>query len=227
MLKFQTVEEKVSNQNANRLTQRQQRLLLRAVVGSLVISSALSAPATAQPTFGLLTQPTQVQQDWPEKRTERVSDVLRRGLREIREQVASDSPELARLNLAFTRRGQTNEIVNSGDARWNAPVESFINALSIGGAFEGHPLFTLSLKTEDPNFNAVLIAAFESEAQAERAVQSTGNLLALARLAARGDGLAAVLSGMSASAGGKQLVVKLGMTSEQAGNLLRQSLAKP
>ncbi|MCA1613907.1 MAG: hypothetical protein LC800_07115, partial [Acidobacteria bacterium] len=48
------MEENAQNRDARPLTDRQQRLLLRAVVGSLVLSAALASNAAAQQQTGVL-----------------------------------------------------------------------------------------------------------------------------------------------------------------------------
>jgi hypothetical protein len=147
-------------------------------------------------------------------------------LRDIRKEIAADKPDLEKLNLTFNQYGQTNVIVNAGDARWNEPVEKFVRLLSGSGAF-GDSLLSVSLKIDGQKFSAKVVATFDAEPSVASVIQNLETLRSLARALARDDNEAVALNSMTLSANGKQLIMQLEMSREQAGNLLRKHTSLP
>lgn len=196
---------------------------MRAVVGSLVLCAAFGTPTTTQATPPLRRGVSQ--QDAP-LGVEQAMETLRRGLRDIRKQIAASKPDPERLDLTFNQRGQTNEILNAGDPRWNDSVEKFVETLSLSGAL-GNSLLSVSLKNDGQKFAASLVATFDSELRVAPVVQNVEFLRGLARAATRDENVSVALNSMTLSANGKQLVMRLEMSREQVGNLLRQHTSLP
>lgn len=211
------------HQRSQATARRQQALLVRAVFGSLVLCATFGAPTTTQatPSFtqGVSQQDASLRVEW-------ATEVFRRGFRDICKEIAAGQPDLERLDLTFNQRGQTNEIVNAGDIRWNDSVEKFVDALSLSGAL-GNSLLSVSLKNEQQKFSARVTATFEAELNVAPAAQNIERLRSLARSATNDKNVAVALNSMVLSANGKQLVMQLEMSREQAGNLLRQQLSLP
>jgi len=203
--------------------QRQQTLLVRAVVGSLVLCAAFGAPTVAQASPS--SEQIILQQDAP-MRIEQATEVFRRGFRDIRKEIAAGKLDPERLDLTFNQRGQTNEIINAGDVRCNDPVEKFADALSVSGRLESSRL-SVSLRNDEQKFSARITAPFESEFNAAPAVQNIELLRSLARSATHDENVSIVLNSMRLSANGKQLIMQLEMSREAIGNLLRKHLSLP
>ena len=159
-------------------------------------------------------------------RVEWATDVFRSAFKDIYKEIAISKPDPEKLDLTFNERGQTNEIVNAGDIRWNDSVEKFVNALSISGAL-GNSLLSVNLKNDQQKFSARVTATFEAELNVAPAAQNIERLRSLARSATNDENVVVALNSMVLSANGKQLVMQLEMSREQAGNLLRQHLSLP
>jgi hypothetical protein len=199
----------------------------RVVAGSLMLCVVFSVPV-APHTVTSSEQGTLLQDASDEiARVERAKDFLREKVRETKTAAASDKPDLDRLDITFNQHGSTNEIVISGVAHWGCPVKEFVNALSMSGALEGSPLLNVRLKADEQDASTRIITTFDNEQNVARSAQDVEKLLALARLTARDVELVTVLNNMTLSANGKQLVMKLEMSREQAGNLLHKFLALP
>jgi len=203
--------------------QRQQTLLVRAVVGSLVLCAAFGAPTVAQASPA--SEQIILQQDAP-MRIEQATEVFRRVFRDIRKEIAAGKLDTGRLDLTFNQRGQSNEFINAGDIRWNDSVEKFADALSVSGVLESSCL-SISLRNDEQKFSARITATFESEFNAAPAVQSIELLRSLARSATHDENVSVVLNSMRLSANGKQLIMQLEMSREAIGNLLRKHLSLP
>ena len=202
---------------------RQQALLVRAVFGSLVLCATFGTPTVAKTTSS---SEHEISQQDTSLRVEWATEVFRRGFKDIWKEIASNKPDPEKLDLTFNQRGQTNEIINAGDIRWNDAVEKFVNTLSISGALE-NSLLSVSLKNDKQKFSARVVATFESELKVTPAVQNIELLRSRARAATHDENMLLALNGMTLSANGKQLVMQLEMSREQVGNLLRKQLALP
>ena len=231
MLKFQTVDEKVYNTNANRLTARQQRLLLRAVVGSLVISAALAQPAAAQ-------------ESRPRENTELISvrvnpQPFRDLLSEASRMAAAGrlDPAADYFTFTFEAARNPNGVLTGArhtegaavNSNWLRLGEKFVRVLSKSGALaylEGVERVTLTVSLGE-RFAAELTADAADEARASRHANTLGVLLSLARDSQHGLPGVEVLNNMTASASGKRLVMKLDMSRAAVGNLLSATRAIP
>ena len=233
MLKFQTVEEKANNPNANRLTARQQRVLLRAVVGSLVLSAALASSAQAQPAGALSVG--RASQASPRVDPRPFRDLLSKA----RRMAAAGELNPAADYFTFTFEAARNpDGTLSGarltegaavNARWRALTQEFVRVLSDSRALaylEGVERVTLTVSLGD-RFGAELAADAAEEARASRNANALGVLLALARDSQHAQPGVQVLNNMRVSASGKRLLMKLDMSRAEVGNLLSTSRAIP
>jgi hypothetical protein len=241
VLKFQTVEEKVSNTNANRLTARQQRLLLRAVVGSLVISAALAAPhAAAQtPSADARDRYKEVVTKYPYPADPatpflrvlvKAADLHRDGLIK-----SSDDTFEITFEAERHRDGSIHDLrvtsVAAVNGLWPSLMRELIEAVSRSRVLA--PLedverlsFTLRLDDRRGAFAGLNFEARSSE-HAEQLKNAYATLLQLAAARAQGRPEEALFRGANVTANGKQFALTLQMPRERLGNLLRQSLAQP
>jgi hypothetical protein len=233
VLEFQTVEERVYSADAtNRLTPRQQRLLLRAVVGTLVLSAALAQPAAAQ------------QGARPRENAELVSvrvnpQPFRDLLAEARRLTAAGRLDPAADYFTFTVEAARNADGTLGGARvtegaavnprWRALTGEFVRLLSDSRALaylEGVERVTLTVSLGD-GFSAELAADTPDAAAATRHATVSGLLFGLAHQSQQGRPGVEVFNNMTVSSSGKRLLLKLDMTRAEVGNLLSTSRAIP
>jgi hypothetical protein len=231
VLEFLTVEEKVYNTNATGLTARQQRLLLRAVVGSLVLSAALAQPAAAQGAR-------------PRENTELISvrvdarpfrDLLSKARRMTAAGQLNPSADYFTFTVEAARNpdgtlgGARLTEVAAANGRWRGLTEEFVRVLSDSRALahlEGVERVTLTVSLGQ-RFAAELAADSADEARAARHANAFGVLLAVARDSQSGQPGVEVLNNMRVSASGKRLLMKLDMSREEVGNLLSTARAIP
>ncbi|CAN5433859.1 MAG: hypothetical protein H0T63_03465 [Pyrinomonadaceae bacterium] len=205
-----------------------QQVFLRAVVGSIMLCATLAPIAAGQTaTSAELAQGTEGEASFRSMRSERVESSFSQGLKTIRREIVANKPEPSRLDITFNQRGNTNEIINAGDSRWESPVEELVNMLSISGVFEGFPRLSVNLKMDEQRAAANIVATFTSELHATQSAQNIESLLAQARRSSHDEELTVVLNNMTLSANGKRLAMSLEMSRERAGNLLRKHLSLP
>ena len=231
------MEEKLQNTEANKLTARQQRLLLRAVVGSLVLSAALASNAAAQRQAAVLGgQPTA--QESP-RTVPRVYAVPFRDLLVKVRRMVEDGDLKADDYFQFTVEAARNADGTLGDVRfteqaaangrWRALADEFVRVLSDSRALsylEGVERLTLTVGLGD-RFTASLAAEAPTEAAASRFEKTSALFLDIARRSQQGRPGAEILGAMRASAGGKRFAFTLDMTRAEAGNLLSTTRAIP
>jgi hypothetical protein len=231
VLKFQTVDEKVYNTNANRLTARQQRLLLRAVVGSLVLSAALASSAPAQQA-GALGGASQVS---PRVDPRPFRELLSKAQRMAAAGELNPAADFFTFTVEAARNPDgtlSGARVAEGaavDARWRGLTQEFVSVLSDSRALaylEGVERVTLTVSLGE-RFAAELAADAADDASAAQQAKNTGALLWLARHSQQGRHGAEVLNNMTASASGKRLLMRLDMSRAEVGNLLSTTRAIP
>ena len=237
MLKFQTVEENAQNGEARPLTDRQQRLLLRAVVGSLVLSAALASSATAQQKTAVLGGEPSAQES-PRTIPRVYAAPFRDLLAKIRRMVA-DGTLKADDVFEFTVEAGRNADGSLRDVRfteqaaanghWRKVAEEFVRVLSDSRALsylEGVERVTFTVGLAE-RLTASLAAEAVTEKRAAQLESTSALLFDLARHSQQGRPGVELLNGMRASASGKRFAITLGMTRAEVGNLLSTNLAIP
>jgi hypothetical protein len=224
-------------QTRHTATPSQQQLIWRALVGSLVFCAALAAPARAQVAQaespnapqGAETAPV------PKVNLSPFRDLLAKALR-----LRADGSLTAEDTFDFAveaDRAEDGTLRNvelggasAGNDHWRELVKDFVAAVSnsrllaeFKDALHIHMRFRLDAQTSLASLN------FEapSETRAQQLARGYDALVHLASLQQRGANSAAVLNSLQVSASGKQFAVKLEMSRERLGNLLRQSLSLP
>lgn len=216
---------------------RQQTLLVRAVVGSLVLCAALAPYAPAQS--------NEAQGTFQKNAAAEVKGFRPINARPFRELLAKTQEliEAGELNAEdtfdFTIEADRNADgvfrsvkftrAEAGNGRWQPLAQEFITALSDSGALSAlqdadHLTFTLKL---DERASTMLHTAVKSDEQAAQLAQGYNALLAIGRLSGRGRAGVEVLNNMVFNANGKQLTMQLEMSREMTGNLLRKQLSLP
>ncbi|HEX8072738.1 MAG TPA: hypothetical protein VF546_22510 [Pyrinomonadaceae bacterium] len=212
--------------------------LLRAVVGSLVLCAALGTPAAAaRPAQGppVAAAPVNGYDIDPQP--------LRAWAAETRRLLASGQLDRdGTLDLSIDTggvdgRGFASHVEFSypgnNDRGWVGVAVSGFDALNrsrVLRGLEGAARLQVRLKLDGQIVSAHVVADYDSAEQAARLAHTAGQArAALAALFERDrepSGLA-VLNNMTVTASGKQLTLKLELSRELAGNLLRQRLAIP
>ena len=235
------MDEKVKNTEANRLTARQQRLLLRAVVGALVISAALSAAphASAQtPTPEARDRYKEVVTKYPYPRNPAIPflHVLLKAASLHRDGLITpeDTFEVT-FEALRGRDGSLSEVkvtsVAAVNPRWPDLMRDLVAAIGesrVLAPLEDAERVSLTFRLDDRR-GAFAALNFEAPS-AERASQLRSSYTTLLHAAAefnRGRPEEVVFRGANVTANGKQFAVTLEMPREQLGNLLRRSLAIP
>jgi hypothetical protein len=216
---------------------RRQALLVRAVVGSLVLCAALAPQA--------LGQQQQQQSAATQTASAEVKEFRPINARPFRELLAKtqrlvEAGELSTQDtFDFTLEAERNadgtlrdiKFIEAATAngRWHPLVREFVAVLSASGALSaltdaGHLTITLRL---DKRATARLQTVVKSNEQAAQLAQNHNLLLDLGRASQRGRAGIEVLNNMAFSANGKQLTMRLEMSREMFGNLLRQHLSLP
>ncbi len=234
MLKFQTVEEKVHSTDANKLTPRQQWLLLRAVVGSLVLCAALAPHALAQGSSPSPRGQTPHGTEFRSINARPLRALLAktRGLIEAGElnpQDVFDFTLEAGRNADGTLRDIKFTEAAAANGHWQPLAQEFVTVLSDSGLLShlpGADHLTITLRL-DEHASVRLQAAINSAEQAAQLAQNYNALVGFARLQRRGREGVEILNNMAFSSNGKQLTMQLVMTREQAGNLLRKHTSLP
>ncbi|MCA1631793.1 MAG: hypothetical protein LC785_14245 [Acidobacteria bacterium] len=219
-------------------TPAQQQLILRALVGSLVFCAALAAPARAQ-----VAQPESKSapreaetEHFPVVNTLPFKELLAKALR-LRADGSLGSEETFDFTVEADRMedGRLHNVTVVGgasDARgaWRGLTMDFVAAVSdsrLLAAFKDALHVSMRLRLDAQTSLASLSFEAPSESHARQLARGYDALLHMASLQQRGANSAAVLNSLKVSASGKQFAVKLEMSREQLGNLLRQSLSLP
>jgi hypothetical protein len=229
------VEENAQHTNPNRLTARQQRLLLRAVVGSLVISAALAAPPAFAQTSPEVQDGKPPITEYPRGNTGQLAGVFSKALRlhadgligwedtfEITFE-AERAPDGSLRDPRVTSLAAVNE-------RWPELMREVVSALSEGrllAPLEDAGRLNLTFKLDPRAAHASV--SFEAQS-AERAAQlkrAYEGLLYIGGAAKKGRHEEALFRSAYVTANGKQLALTLEMPRERLGNLLRQTRAIP
>jgi len=234
------VDEKVTNTEANKLTARQQRLLLRAVVGSLVISAALAAPhASAQtPSAEAQDRYKEVVTRYPHHANSaapflkvllKASSLHRDGL------ISSDDTFEVTFEAERAQDGSLHNLkltsVAAVNPRWPDLMRDLVAAVGesrLLAPLEDAERLSLTFRLDDRR-GAFAGLNFEARS-ADRAAQLQNAYTALLQLAAasqRGRPEEVLFRAANVTANGKQFALTLEMPREQLGNLLRRSLAQP
>jgi hypothetical protein len=123
---------------------------------------------------------------------------------------------------------------NRAAAQWQqqvflrAAVSSIVLCAALAPAAAGQNAATTVLDQATPCRNSSRVLKFECiKNPFPPRLQKIESLLAPARLIRHDDDLAIVMNNMTLSANGKQLVMYLELSREQAGNLLRKHLSLP
>lgn len=238
MLKFKTVEENVKNEISRPLTDRQQRLLLRAVVGSLVLSAALASNAAAQQKTAVLGGSPSAARESSQNIPRVYAAPFRDLLAKIRRMVADgelQADDVFEFTVEAGRNadGSLRDVRFTGQAaangRWRKVAEEFVRVLSDSRALsylEGVERVTFTVGLAE-RLSASLRAEAPTETRAAQFADSSSLLLDLARHSQQGRPGVEILNGMRASAGGKRFAVTLDMSRAEVGNLLSQATAIP
>jgi hypothetical protein len=232
------VEENAKNGDARPLTDRQQRLLLRAVVGSLVLSAALASNASAQQKVGVLGGSPAAAQESP-RAVPRVyavpfRDLLVKIRRMVRDgQLKADDVFEFTVEAERNADGSLRDVRFTGQAavngRWRNLAEEFVTVLSDSRALsylEGVERVTFTVGLAE-RLTASLVAEAPTEEAAAQLGQTSALFLDIARHSQQGRPGVELLKGMRASAGGKRFSITLDMTRAEVGNLLSQTSAIP
>ena len=213
---------------------RRQALLVRAVVGSLVLCAALAPHALAQDSSPAAGQQTSTAQEFRLINARPFRDLLMKtqGLiaaGELDPQDVFDFTLEARRDADGTLRDIKFTEAAVANGRWRTLVREFVAVLSDSGALSAltdadHLTITLRF---DERASARLHAVVNSAEQAARLAQNYNALLDVARLGRRGRAGVEILNNMAFNANGKHLTMRLEMTREMAGNLLRQHTSLP
>ncbi|HJR08644.1 MAG TPA: hypothetical protein VJ842_15400 [Pyrinomonadaceae bacterium] len=211
---------------------RRQALLVRAVVGSLVLCAALAPHALGQSATPQ-SAPTEIKEFRPiNARPFRELLAKTRALIEAGELKAQDNFDFtleAERNADGTLRDIKFTEAAAANGRWRSLVQEFVGVLSDSGALSaltGADHLTITLRL-DERASARLQAVVNSAEQASQLAQNYNTLLGLARISQQGREGVEVLNNMAFSANGKRLTMRLEMSREMVGNLLRKQLSLP
>jgi hypothetical protein len=226
---------KVQRQKHQRPTataKRRQALLVRAVVGSLVLCAALAPAALAQGAPAHRQTPDTKEFRPINARPFRDLLAKTRGLIEAGELSARDTFDFtikAERNANGTLRDIRFTEAATANGRWHPLVREFVAVLSDSGvlaALKDADHLTITLRL-DSRASAHLHAVVNSAEQAAELAQNYNTLLYLTRSGQRGRDGVEILNNMAFSANGKQLSMRLEMTREMVGNLLRKHTSLP
>ena len=229
--------QRQKHQRSGAHAKRQQALLVRAVVGSLVLCAALAPNALSQ-----TGAPQGVYQKDAASEVKEFRPIYARPFRELlaKTRALIEAGELnaqdvfdftleAERNADGTLRDIKFTEAAAANGRWRSLAREFIAVLSESGALSAlqgadHLTFTLRL---DDHARASLRAVVNSTEQAAQLAHHYNALVQLGRFSQRGRAGVEVLNNMAFSANGKQLTMQLEMSREMFGNLLRQQLSLP
>ena len=236
MLKCQTMSVKVQRQRHQRPTaagKRRQALLARALVGSLVLCAALAPHALGQESPAFRQAPDAREFRPINARPFRELLAKTRRLIEAGELTTEDAFDFtfeADRDADGTLRNVTLTEAEAGDGRWRPLAHELMAVLSESGALSAlqeadHLTITLKL---DGRASATLRSSLASGERAAELAQNYNALRHLARLTQRGGREGDIIfNNMAFAADGKQLTMRLEMTREMVGNLLRQHTSLP
>ena len=230
------MDEKAQNTEANTLTARQQRILLRAVVGSLVISAALAAPAAA------VAQTSREAQDgkspvteFPRGNTKQLAGVLSKAVRLHADGLISweDTFEITfeagRAPDGSLRDPRVTSLA-AVNGRWPELMREVVSALSearLLAPAEDAERLNLTFKLDARAAYASVSFEARSAERAAHLKRAYEGLLYIGGVSKRGRPEEALFRSAYVTANGKQLALTLEMPREQLGNLLRQTRAIP
>ena len=224
-----------------------QQVFLRAVVGSLVLCAAVSAtPIVPAQTVATGSHPRSESRQNPEHFVW-VHHFDAEGLRAFRSRASvllnrlRDDGQL-KVGENFTLglegdRGDDGKLTNleftgaaASDAKWQEFARELASSMNDGGVFR--PLkdtsrVALSLTLDGRNAALSAVSTLSSEESAQRQAKDYKALLTLVRSDGFDLDIAVVLNNMLVSANGKRLSMRLEMSREQAGNLLRRYVSLP
>lgn len=205
---------------------------MRAVVGSLVLCAALAPHALAQESHAYRQTPDAKEFRPINARPFRDLLAKTQGLiaaGELKPQDVFDFTLEAERNPDGTLRDIKFTEAAAANGRWRPLAREFVSVLSDSGvlsALTDADRLTITLRL-DERASARLQAVVKSAEQAAKLAQTYNALLDFERVSQRGRAAVEVLNNMAFSANGKQLSMRLEMTREQAGNLLRKHLSLP
>lgn len=140
------------------------------------------------------------------------------------------------IEAADIREGHTHLIevgfAGADRKRWleSNLAQDFVSALNRTGALphlEDVRHLRLTLKADRHTASVQTAALYNWEGRAAQLAKNYNNTLDLLRSIKRDEETSVVLNNMIVSANGKQLLMRLEMPGEQAGNLLRKHLSLP
>ena len=225
--------QRQKHQRPTATAKRRQALLVRAVVGSLVLCAALAPHALAQQGASPAAQrPAPDTTEFRPINAGPFRDLLAktRALLEAGElnpQDVFDFTLEAERNADGTLRDLKFTEVAAANGRWRPLAQEFVAVLSDSGALSGltdADRLTITLRL-DERASVTLRSVLASHERAAELAQRYNALVGLGRLSGR-EGVE-VLNNMAFSANGKQLAMRLEMSREMAGNLLRQHTSLP
>jgi len=226
---------------------QQQVLLVRAVFGSLVLCALFGVPVVgAQSKSGSMSVADALAQVPPDSniKIDRAIDTkhLRKALAEIKRLAQAGELDLNRglhikaLADAFNAPHETlwyGIRVNAqpgSDERWSKPLLELILALRNSYVLQSFTIskdVKLELNLNQQNAIFSLDAFYSTEERAAQIANHYVGFFDRVRAAHPAGDEIVVLNNMTISASGKQLTMRLEMTREQAGNLLRRHLSLP
>lgn len=222
--------------------QRQQTLLVRAVVGSLVLCAALAPSSAAQSVSSVAPQGGSLEEIALQAKQLCQVDVepLREWLTKLKAAIATGKIDSSAIDLtieaADIREGRTHltEVGFAGaeQKRWleSNLAQDFVSALNRTGALrhlEDVRHLRLTLKADQHTAWVQAAAVYNWEGRAAQLAKNYNNTLALMRSLKPDEETSVVLNNMTVSANGKQLLMRLEMPREAIGNLLRKHLSLP
>jgi hypothetical protein len=221
-----------TTRHAQRVYARQQ-VLLHTVVGSLVLCAVFGATASAQQSA------RQTQEAQPVFEFRPIHDApLRDVLAETRAALVSgqlsaqDKFEFV-IEAERAEDGTLHDVTftktDASNPRWQELAREFVAALNESYALQplkGVNHLSLAFKLDDAAA-ASMTATADTTEHATQLANGYNVLLAVGRAAERERDGVEVLNNMTFSASGKRLSMKLELTREQVGNLLRQHLSIP
>jgi len=233
------VHPAISSATAN----RQQALFVRAVVGSLVLCAALAPPSAAQSISSVQPQGRLLEEAALQAKQPYQVDAqpLCEWLAKLKAAIAAGKIDSSAafditIDAAEIWEGRTHLAeVGFAGVEQRRLLESdlaqdFVSALNLSGALrylEDARHLRLTLKAAQQTALVQAAAVYHSEVRAAQVAKNYNDGLGFLRSLKRDGNDSVVLNNMIVSANGKQLLMRLEMPREQAGNLLRKHLSLP
>ena len=218
-----------------------QQVFARAVVGSIVLCAAFGLPAAAQTASGDAQPADQggAQLQRVRLSARRIGELLA-GVRRQAKQTDFDSDKAIDITVEAEAVGNADDDpLHSYSVRCSPDTDEFwceaaarlvqdLRGSAIHHLLKDANRVTVTLRPDGQTASAQMIARFDAEAKALYTANIQRVIIARAREVYRNIADAVlVLDGMTVSASGKQYALKLEMSREQAGNLLRKHLSLP